>query len=68
MSKNKYRFAGKFKFFKTNEEKIKEEEHEEGVLKYRCEYLNGKKHGIVYCLKEDGSIIENIYENGKLKK
>lgn len=54
--------------FNDEEEKILEEEHENGVLKYRCEYLNGKKHGITYSLNDDGTSSECIFENGKFLK
>ncbi|MEL1246832.1 hypothetical protein [Flavobacterium helocola] len=53
--------------YDLNETKILEEEHENEVLKYYCEFLNGKKNGKEVCVKENGLIIENFYENGKLK-
>lgn len=71
VKKEKFSFDKKYiwtTLYNSKEEKILDEEHENGVLKYKCEYLNGKKHGIVYCLKDDGTTSENLYNNGKLIK
>ena len=37
----------------------------EEILIYRCEYINGKKHGKEYCLDEDGTERIRRYHNGK---
>jgi antitoxin component YwqK of YwqJK toxin-antitoxin module len=37
-------------------------------LTYRCEYRNGKKDGIEYCLLEDGSELNTNYKNGRRVK
>jgi len=69
--KEKYSFDKTYVWttlFNNKEEKILEEEHENGVLKYRSEYLNGKKHGITYSLNDDGTSIECLFENGKILK
>ncbi|MET3731163.1 hypothetical protein [Moheibacter stercoris] len=36
-----------------------------GEIQQHKEYLNGKKHGIWYCIEKDGSPCEMKYENGK---
>lgn len=46
-------------------EKVLEETLKEGKITYKCEYLNGKKHGSEFCFDEDGNELIFQYENGK---
>lgn len=45
---------------KTVEEIISEEK-----TTYRCEFLNGKKHGTEFCRNKDGTEFKVEYKNGK---
>jgi hypothetical protein len=39
--------------------------YENSVHSQHEEYLNGKKHGIWFCLEKDGNLCERVFENGK---
>ncbi len=54
-----------FKYFDKNGEKTLIEEYEINQLIYRCEYQKNKKHGIEYCLNDDGTELRIEYRNGK---
>tara|TARA_R110002167_G_scaffold363604_2_gene584221 strand:+ start:440 stop:1027 length:588 start_codon:yes stop_codon:yes gene_type:complete len=45
--------------------KILEETITEGITTYRCEFLNGKKHGQEFCFDDDGNELIIKYINGK---
>ncbi|MDC7998036.1 hypothetical protein [Gilvibacter sediminis] len=53
------------KYNNTLGKKIKFETYKNGVLTYQCTYLNGKKHGIEFCLLSDGSETRVEYNQGK---
>ncbi|NQX78081.1 hypothetical protein, partial [Gilvibacter sp.] len=53
------------KYNNTLGKKIKSETYKNGVLTYQCTYLNGKKHGIEFCLLSDGSETRVEYNQGK---
>ena len=52
-------------FYDEDGEKVLEEHINEGVLNYRCEFLNGKKHGTEICHDDDGNKLVFHYLNGK---
>ena len=56
------------KSYDQNGIKILEETITDGKTTYRCEFLNGKKHGTEFCIKEDGSDLIIEYKNGKKVK
>ncbi|WP_445456212.1 hypothetical protein [Flavobacterium sp. HNIBRBA15423] len=68
-TKIKYSLDHTYKWFthyNENEEKTLVEEFENGILKYKCNFYNGRKNGTEYCLKENGDEFENTYKDGKL--
>jgi antitoxin component YwqK of YwqJK toxin-antitoxin module len=59
----------KFTHYDENGKKTLIEIYENEKLTYRCEYQENKKHGIEYCLNDDGTESRIEYRNGrKLKK
>lgn len=38
------------------------------ILTYKCEYVNGKKHGTEFCINDDGTKLTLEYNNGKKVK
>lgn len=52
-------------YYNTNGKRRLEETYLDTVVTYKCEYKNGKKHGIEFCINEDGSKWSKTYENGK---
>jgi len=57
-----------FIHFEINGQKILVEQFENDKLIYRCEYQKNKKHGIEYCLNDDGTEIRIEYQNGRKVK
>ncbi len=55
----------KVNHFNKEGEKELSETYENEVLVYKCTYLNGKKHGTEFCIKEDGTPTYETYQNGK---
>lgn len=51
--------------YDKNKKKTLKEIYTKNTLTYRCEYFNGKKHGIEFCLNEDGTKWEKKFNNGK---
>jgi antitoxin component YwqK of YwqJK toxin-antitoxin module len=54
-----------YKHFDKSGKKTLIEQYENDKLIYRCEYQKNKKHGIEYCLNEDGTELRTEYRNGK---
>ncbi len=54
-----------YKYYAQNGNKTLIEEYENDKLTYRCEYQNGKKHGIEFCFDDDGKELKIEYRNGK---
>ena len=68
-TKIKYSFDHAYKWlthYNENEEKILVEEFENDILKYKCNYSNGRKNGSEYCLKDNGNEFEYNYKDGKI--
>jgi len=57
-----------FKHFDINGNKTLIEQYENEKLIYRCEYQKNKKHGIEFCLNDDGTEMRIEYRNGKKVK
>ncbi|NHF61626.1 hypothetical protein FK220_019935 [Flavobacteriaceae bacterium TP-CH-4] len=57
-----------FKHYDKNGKKTLIEQYENEKLIYRCEYQKNKKHGIEYCLDDDGTELRIEYRNGKKNK
>ncbi len=55
-------------YFDQNGLKILEETISDGITTYRCEFLNGKKHGTEFCIIKDGTELIIEYKNGKKVK
>ena len=55
-------------YYDQNGHKILEEIVSDGKTTYRCEFLNGKKHGTESCINKDGTELTTEYENGKKLK
>jgi antitoxin component YwqK of YwqJK toxin-antitoxin module len=53
------------KYFDKQEKKTLVERFDNDILIYRCEYQKNKKHGIEYCLNDDGTELRIEYRNGK---
>ncbi|MVO11086.1 hypothetical protein GOQ30_18095 [Flavobacterium sp. TP390] len=69
--KIKYEYLIDYKwieYYDENNQKVLEEEYKDGILVYRCPYLNNKKNGIVYLIEKNGQKKECKFENGKLIK
>lgn len=67
----RYEYSIDFKwitYYNNKNEKILEEEYKDGIIVYRCEYLNNKKNGIVFSVNDKGEKTECKYENGKFIK
>jgi len=68
-SKEEYHYLKKDKtdyiHFDLNGKKTLVEEFENGSLVYSCQYKNNKRHGLEFCIKEDGRKLQFQYENGK---
>ena len=45
--------------------KVLKETITNGRVTYRCQYQNGKKHGLEYCILKDGSELTVKYNQGK---
>jgi len=45
--------------------KILNEIYTDDILTYKCEYVNGKKHGTEFCINDDGTKLTIEYNNGK---
>ncbi|MBA4277729.1 hypothetical protein [Flavobacterium sp.] len=56
------------KSFNSNDEKILDEDYENGILVYRCEFMKNKKNGIEFSVNKNGIKTECKYENGKFLK
>ncbi|WP_025665515.1 hypothetical protein [Aquimarina megaterium] len=54
-----------YKHYDKNGKKTLIEKYENEKLTYRCEYLENKKNGTEYCLKEDGTEFRIEYRSGK---
>ena len=57
-----------FKYYDENGKKTLIEQYENEKRTYSCEYQNDKKHGIEYCLNDDGTELRIEYRNGKKVK
>lgn len=55
-------------YYNNKKEKTLEEDYKDGVIVYRCEYLNNKKNGTVFSINDKGEKNQCKYENGKLIK
>ncbi|MDR6759926.1 antitoxin component YwqK of YwqJK toxin-antitoxin module [Flavobacterium sp. 2755] len=67
----RYEYSIDFKwitYYNDKKEKTLEEDYKDGILVYRCEYLNNKKNGIVFSINDKGKKTECKYENGKFIK
>jgi hypothetical protein len=67
----RYEYSIDFKwitYYNAKKEKILEEDFKDGVIVYRCEYLNNKKNGIIFSINDKGEKTECKYENGKFIK
>lgn len=53
------------KYFDQNGKKELIELYINDKLIYRCEYLNNKKNGTEFCLKDDGTELKIEYKNGE---
>ena len=54
-----------FTYFDLKGKKELEESYEDDKLIYRCEYLNGRKHGKEFCITKKCDNHTELYENGK---
>ena len=57
-----------YEYFDENGEKELEESFENEKLIYQCKFLNGKRHGIEFCITEEGEEMRTEYRNGKKVK
>ncbi|WP_029273657.1 hypothetical protein [Flavobacterium sp. KJJ] len=67
----RYEYSIDFKwitYYNTKKEKTLEEDFKDGVMVYRCEYLNNKKNGILFSINDEGVKTECKYVNGKYIK
>lgn len=55
-------------YYNTKNEKTLEEDFKDGIIVYRCEYINNKKNGILFSINDKGEKTECHYENGKFIK
>ncbi|MBF4518402.1 hypothetical protein IRZ71_18760 [Flavobacterium sp. ANB] len=55
-------------YYNDKKEKTLEEDFKNGVVVYRCEYLNNKKNGILFSINDKGEKTECKYVNGKFIK
>jgi len=53
------------RYYDRENKKTLIEEYENDKLIYRCEYLNGKKHGTEFCFDKNGNKLKIQYQNGK---
>ena len=58
----------KYKHYNRAGKKTLEEHFVDGILIYRCEFTNGKKDGIEYCVNKDQSVTYTTFTNGKRQK
>ena len=54
-----------YRHFNKKGKKTLAEIYTNDVLSYRCEYLDGEKHGTEFCINEDGTTWEKKYLKGK---
>src|SRR5690606_14895141 len=54
-----------FKYYDQNGNKTLIEQYENERLNYLCKYKNNKKHGIEFCLDDNGEELEIEYRSGK---
>ncbi|MFI1770338.1 hypothetical protein [Thalassobellus citreus] len=52
-------------YYDQDGNKILEETITEGITTYRCEFLNGKKHGTEICSNKEGKKLTSHFKNGK---
>jgi hypothetical protein len=67
----RYEYSIDFKwitYYNTKNEKTLEEDFKDGIIVYRCEYLNNKKNGILFSINDKGEKTECKYVNGKYIK
>jgi len=67
----RYEYSIDFKwitYYNAKNEKTLEEDFKDGIIVYRCEYLNNKKNGILFSINDKGEKTECKYENGKFIK
>ena len=57
-----------YEYFDLNGMKTLKEEYLNEKLVYRCEFSENRKHGIEYCLNDEGKESRTKYKNGKKVK
>jgi antitoxin component YwqK of YwqJK toxin-antitoxin module len=55
-------------YYEDNGYKKLEEDYDNGMLVYKCQYLNNKKNGVSFSINKKGELKECIWENGKYIK
>lgn len=55
-------------YFSEDGAKKLEEDYKNGIVIYRCPFLNNKKHGIQFSINKKGEVQECLFENGKIIK
>lgn len=55
-------------YYEKNGDKKLEEDFNDGILIYRCPYVNNKKNGTLFSINKKGEKRECIFENGKVLK
>ena len=57
-----------YEYYDNDGGKTLEERYENEKLIYQCKYLDGKKHGIEFCIGDNGEELRIEYKNGKKVK